>query len=376
MPSIWTYSDPSDRGYGLFKRKIFAALATFGWDTHIAEAPLLDADSKSILREDLLSYPADWIFLINQPVAQFYEYLEIQSKQQPLPQKFLVWYLDDPHFFIHQPLEANEHVLCFDETYLDHVMNYKPAWCGFFPLAADMEEEGCFDPAYQCDVSFVGGLIDQSGRRNQLPPEMQAYIDLLVEEKLRQPYLSFDQLSDMHPFAPGKKIDLSPQVHHYLYWETNNRYRIRLLEALGDFDLHIYGNEDWNKVAAGSPVMKHFKGPADPVKQLPAIFVSSKINLNIHSVQCRGSLNQRDFNAPIAGGFLLSDWVPASARYFDPGEEAVYFKDIKDLRAKINYYLKHPEERNRIIKSGRKNVLQQHTYLKRVEQLMYILDLL
>jgi hypothetical protein len=81
-----------------------------------------------------------------------------------------------------------------------------------------------------------------------------------------------------------------------------------------------------------------FPRPIDPVEELPSVFASSRINLNIHSVQCRGSLNQRDFNAPMAGGFLLSDWVPAAGRFFSPGIEAVYWSGIDDLRRKIAFY--------------------------------------
>jgi hypothetical protein len=375
MPSMWSYSDPADRGYGLFKRRIFHALKALGWQTHLAEAPLLDPASKALLREDLAAHPSDWIFLINQPAAQFYEYIGWPPSQRPLPSQKLVWYLDDPHFFIQQPLDPNEHVVCFDETYLDYVETFKPASCGFWPLGADMEGAGVYREALACDVCFVGGLVDQSFRRVQLSPAMQAYVDRLIEKKVELSYVSFEELISRYPIAPGKCIQLNPQVMHYLYWETNNRYRMQVLEALTDFDLRIYGNKDWPALIASSPLQRFFCGEADPVRELPDIFVSSKININIHSIQCMGSLNQRDFNAPVAGGFLLSDWVPACAKYFTAGEEAIYWSDIFDLRAKIAYYLHHADEREAIVQKGRERVLRDHTYTQRVTQLLQTLPM-
>jgi len=374
MPSIWSYSDSSDRGYGLFKRRLFRELEIRGWRAHLAEASLIDPAAKPQLRDHWFDHPSDWILLINQTAAHFYEYLEIPPDQRPVSVKKIVWFLDDPRFFVTQAFEAEEYVFCFDETYLDFLRENNPRFCGFMPLAADVAEAGVYDPAFASEVCFVGGMIDQSERRRQLSPEMTEYVDRLVEEKLRQRFKTFDQLAEEIPFAPGKRIHITPQVAHYLYWEANIRYRIRTLEALADFDLRIYGNEDWERLLSGSLLLRRFHGPADPVRDLPRIFVSAKINLNIHSIQCRGSLNQRDFNAPLAGGFLLSDWVPAAGSYFSPGVEAVYWSDINDLRQKIVYYLAHERERAAIVKRGQQRAQRDHTYHRRIQQLLSVLD--
>ena len=373
MPSIWSYSDSSDRGFGLFKRRIFRVLNDLGWTTQLAEASLLDPASKALIRNHLSEHPSDWILLINQTSAHFYEYLEIPPDRRPLERKKIVWFLDDPRFFVTQPFEREEFVFCFDETYLDFLNRFNPSFRGFLPLACDLSEAGRFDPAYACEVCFVGGVIDQSDRRRQLSPDMTEYVDRLVEQKLLQRHTSFDELAERIPIAPGKQITITPQVAHYLYWEANNRYRVRVLESLADFDLRIYGNEDWLKVLDGSPLLTRFHGPADPVRDLPRIFASARININIHSIQCRGSLNQRDFNAPVGGGFLLSDWVPSAGKYFEPGVEAVYWSDMRDLRTKVKYYLSHETERKVVVQRGKERVLRDHTYDRRIRQLLSLL---
>lgn len=370
MPSIWSYCDTSDRGFGLFKRRIFEQLRSLGWQTNLAEAELLGPDARGVLRDHWRAHPSDWVLLINQSGGQLIDYLELPAEELPASVCKWVWYLDDPRFFMDRAFLPNEYVFSFDETYIPYIQANQPAAAGFWPLGADMVRKGVVRDEYACDVSFVGGVIDQSSKRAQLGPEMQAYVDRLVTRKLAERENTFDELTELEPFAPGKQIRLTPQVSHYLYWEANNRYRLQVMEALSRFDLRIYGNEDWQTLLDGSPLLNHFHGPIDPVRELPDVFVSSRVNINIHSIQCRGSLNQRDFNAPMAGGFLLSDWVPAASRYFQPDQEAIFWSDLDDLCDKVEYWIIHPEERAAVVEQGRRRVVSQHTYEHRVRQIV------
>lgn len=369
MPSIWTYCDPSDRGFGLFKRRVLQALQRLGWKVFLAEFPLLDPRSKQRIAHHLEQTSPDWIFLINQSSRQLCTYLELSSDQHWIERPTLIWYLDDPHFFVEQEFGEHDIVLSFDETYLPFLSGLKPSRLGWMPLAADISCPGTFDPAYACDISFVGGVIDQTYRRAQLSSAIVAYVDRLVELKLNHREKSFYELIDEHPISPGKTIQINPQVAHYLYWEANNRYRLSILERLMKYDLRIYGNEDWKVLLRDSPLSDRYHGPIDPVRDLPSVFASSKINLNIHSIQCQGSLNQRDFNAPMASGFLLSDWVPAAGRFFQPGKEAVYWASVNDLIDKVEFYLNYPKEKVEIIQSGRRRVMNDHTYSRRMESI-------
>ncbi len=374
MPHIWSYSDNALRGYGIFKRKLFQALEACGWDASLAISPLLDPETKPYFRKHFFESGCDWILLINQTASQFYEYLDIPAYQRPLPQNKIVWFLDDPSFFIDRPFESNEYVFSFDETYLKVLKEHHATHYGILPLAADMEIEGQYDKKWACDVCFVGGVIDQSEKRNQLSPDMQRYVDRLVELKLQNREKSFHQLALEYPIEAGKCISISPQVAHYLYWEANNRYRLETVKSLEDFDIRIYGSDDWQNLLKGTSLENQFFGSIDPMNELPHLFASAKINLNIHSIQCRGSLNQRDFNAPLAGGFLLSDWVPAAGRFFKSGVEAIYWSDFKDFRRKVAYYLENEDERHDVIEKGKMRVRQDHLYEKRVIQLLKTLE--
>jgi len=291
MPSIWSYSDPADRGFGLFKRRILQVFSELEWEIFLSEEPLLVETSKTKIRNHLFNHDPDWLFLINQTSIQFYDYIELPLDQRPLPQKKIIWFLDDPHFFVTHPLETAEYVFCFDETYLDYLKQFSSNGVGFLPLAADVSQPGKYDSQFECDVCFVGGVIDQSERRNQLSEEMREYVDRLVELKLQQRSRSFYELAGEYTYQPGKQITITPQVAHYLYWEANNRYRLKIVQALSDYHLKIYGNEDWERILQGVDLLQNYYGPCDPVTELPNLCATVPIHLNIHSVQCQGSLN-------------------------------------------------------------------------------------
>ena len=373
--SIWSFSDVSDRGFGTFKRRLFAALEKHGWTTHLAVDELGSPGFQDRLRDDLANHPTDFLLLINQPASQFYRYLNTAPSRDLVRRRKIVWFLDDPTFYLDRPFEPSEIVCLFDDTYADSLRPFKPRIVLHFPLACDIPAPGEFERRFSCEAAFVGGLQDQTARREQLPQEMRAYIDRLVEAKLSTRWKRMEDLVEEIPYAPGKRIQLDPQVRHFLYWETNNRYRIELLEQLSDLDLRIYGNEDWGPLLENSSVRDKFLGPIDPNTELPSLFASTQVNLNIHSVQCSGSLNQRDFNAPLTGGFLLSDWVPGAARFFEPDVEAAFFTDGNDLRAKVDFFLQNAEKRESIVQAGRTRVLQHHTYDHRVAQLLDALSL-
>ncbi len=58
--------------------------------------------------------------------------------------------------------------------------------------------------------------------------------------------------------------------------------------------------------------------------------------------------------------------------YFVPDEDFVYYTDQQDLLNKIEYYLTHDEERERIAKNGCEKVRSQHTLRQRVQDIMEI----
>jgi hypothetical protein len=70
---------------------------------------------------------------------------------------------------------------------------------------------------------------------------------------------------------------------------------------------------------------------------------------------------------------MISDNIPIiTPNPFEDEKHCIYFDDIKDLKEKIDYYLKHDDERIEIAKAGKRHLDNFHTNQKRSE---YFLDI-
>ena len=101
--------------------------------------------------------------------------------------------------------------------------------------------------------------------------------------------------------------------------------------------------------------------------EMYSVFDNSKINLNFTGITAytKGSnilfdrirtIKLRPFEILAVGGFCLSEISIGLSQCFKDGEEIVYFRNKKELKKKIDYYLKHPEEASKIGKAGLKAV--------------------
>lgn len=79
----------------------------------------------------------------------------------------------------------------------------------------------------------------------------------------------------------------------------------------------------------------------------------SDINLNFTR---KGGTSDRVYKVLAAGGFLLTQEWPGMLSEFSPGMDFATFTDIADMCTKIDFYLEHKEERQRIAKNGHASV--------------------
>jgi len=134
---------------------------------------------------------------------------------------------------------------------------------------------------------------------------------------------------------------------------------VRLKKRL-DSRFRIYGRwplAGWSGVARllkGKPALwSRIKSVSDEAKM--KLYYRTKIGFNMHlSPVPRETGNMRMYEAPAHGMMLLCDKAGLNAheRIFEPGKEAVFYDSIEDAMEKIDYYLKHDEERERIARAG------------------------
>jgi spore maturation protein CgeB len=85
--------------------------------------------------------------------------------------------------------------------------------------------------------------------------------------------------------------------------------------------------------------------------------------------------NQRIFDVPAAGGFLLTDNRAQLADLFDPDREIATYGCIEGLGEMMKKYLSDRQEANRITHAARKRILHEHTYVHRVQSMLRSVDI-
>lgn len=145
--------------------------------------------------------------------------------------------------------------------------------------------------------------------------------------------------------------------------------REAILKELTDFNLRIYGWKGWEN----SSLKKYYFGPlnlADSIK----VYQSSKISLNINILPVINGVNFKTFEIPASGGFQITDYRSDIDKLLVDGGEVVIFKNIKDLRDKISYYLSNDKSLE-IIKNARIRIREEHTIEKRLNQMLKIISI-
>ena len=130
-----------------------------------------------------------------------------------------------------------------------------------------------------------------------------------------------------------------------------SKRREQTLGPLNGLPVQIWG-WGWNKRAHRSFTSGAECKPQINMEDMMEVFVSSKINVNILTLENRDTTNFRNFEIPAAGGFQLSERSDEILQLFDEDKEIVCFGSADELKSKCAYYLKNETERRRIASNG------------------------
>lgn len=151
----------------------------------------------------------------------------------------------------------------------------------------------------------------------------------------------------------------------------NRRLAFRHLLGYG---LRIWGTE-WEGDPALAPHVQ-MAGRRLSTEECVAVFNATDVNLNLHSsvsardlVPAGDFVNPRTFELAACGAFQLVD-----RRELLPGlfaeDELATFGSMEELKALLDHYLAHPEERRALAERARARVLAEHSYERRMSDLL------
>lgn len=110
-------------------------------------------------------------------------------------------------------------------------------------------------------------------------------------------------------------------------------------------------------------------GPVE-VDEMFHIMRESTISLNFANSKGADQIKARCFEVSGAGGFLLTEEVNGIERFYLSGQEIATFGSDDELVRKITHYLDNPAERDRIAIAGYLRTMREHTYERRLEEVL------
>lgn len=152
-------------------------------------------------------------------------------------------------------------------------------------------------------------------------------------------------------------------------------YREKVIRELLEegISIHVYGDSWKNSPLAENPGLICHE--AVSIGESLAVWRDSRISLNIMSWH-KGGFTERIANMLLCGTVAVSDKSWYLNEHFTDGKDMVLF-DLQEpgkLAEQIKYLLAHEEKRKKIAAAGRKKALAEHTWKKRTEELLDVLE--
>jgi spore maturation protein CgeB len=290
-----------------------------------------------------------------------------------------VWFVDDPRpVLLSQKrfITADMTAFCWERDYVEVLRNAGFTNVHFLPLAAD---PAFFSPDPKpkhpiISLAFAGTSMAGNFRtslRNKFlwKKEIEPFVSKVAEALLESPSTNIHSLiiqfsSDSDISLPFHDERNRIWLQSYIIHTAGMIKRKRTIESLKNYSIELFGDKDGWTELLGNGYTIH--PPVDYATQLCNVYHSTTINLNITSCQMTTAVNQRVFDVPVSGNFLITDFQKDIEEFFD-SDEIVTYSSLEELHEKYTWYASSEESRTNVINKARARILQQHTYKNRYQ---------
>jgi spore maturation protein CgeB len=336
-----------------------------------------DAANFSGFLSGLLEFQPDFLFCINHIGFDKAGRLTGLLRESELPAA--VWYVDNPDFIIKaypQNVSPWVHLFVWDRHYLNDLEALGFSHLSYLPLATDPQ---LFRPYRtpplwkfeEMDAAFVGSTwtqrVGQQLARFQGDPGKLKLIEGAARAFVESPaYKAREELAELFPGLAELPVQEQIDLEAAVLWRASQLHRLESIIPLTRMGLQVYGDRAWEDFL---PDRGAYGGPIAYNRELPAFYQCVGVNLNVTSLQMKDGLNQRVFDVPAAGSFLLTDFKESLRDLFQEDEVATY-QSPEEAREKLQYFQPRPEARRALTARARERVLAQHTFVHRVRTML------
>jgi len=304
------------------------------------------------------------------------------------------WFVDNPHLILSRYsglATTGTALFTWDADNVETLRAAGYANVHSLPLATDPRR---FRPglpagpeAWRTDVSFVGDSMASSVRRSLAAcaavPELAREYAHIAEgfgasrERDVDAYLASARPELSARLRATGDVALRLACESLVTWEATRQYRQACVSALEPFAPLIVGDEEgWRaawKERFGGAGRARFLSRLDYYADLPRFYPMSAVSLNCTSRQMKGAVNQRVFDVPACGGFVLTDRRAQLDALFEPGREALVYDGPQEIPALVERCLGDADLRERVSRAARSRILAEHTYVHRLSRLLDIM---
>jgi len=129
-----------------------------------------------------------------------------------------------------------------------------------------------------------------------------------------------------------------------------------------------------DSLSRSSPVAARHRGEVWGMAMYRAL-ARSRVTLNRHiNVAENNANNMRLYEATGVGTLLITDRKDNLGELFEVGKEVVAYSTPAEAAELIRYYIDHPDEAREIARAGQARTLREHTYQRRMEELVPVLE--
>ena len=335
----------------------------------------------------LTSFKPDFVLTVNHLGVDHEGVLTALLDQLDVP--LASWFVDNPHLILgaYRNLDMQRTALfTWDLDNLDSLRAMGFAHVFHLPLGADptrfAPHRARPDREWAAPISFVGNsMLTKTVKRLEAsrPSPRLVEAGLMVAKAFGESgepcsgrflVKNFPELR--RDFEALETPARRQAFETFLTWQATLMYRLDCVLRILDFGPLIVGDPGWKELLKDRPGWK-YHAELSYYDDLPDFYPLSDINFNCTSRQMMGAVNQRVFDVPCCGAFLLTDYRRGMEDLFEPGTEVAFYNHPDEIPGLVELYQENPEKRRAVAEAARRRVLAEHTYDHRMTRLLALM---
>ncbi len=356
----------------------------------------LDPRFKSELKRYIRNEQIDLIFTSN-----YFPIVSDACHESDTP--YISWCYDNPLILTYSKTVFHycNYIFLFDTQMVQNLQALGVEHAYYMPMAVNAKRLNSLKASpeqkktVQADISFVGSLYTEKhtlyDRMECLDGHTKGYLEgimaaqqLIYGADILEPSLTDDIIEKLLGCMPIELHADGLETYQYVYANYFLCRKITQTERTGLLQLishalpaMVSGSGQKPKplklyTPESTPFLPDVEnmGTVHYLHEMPLVFRHSKINLNITLRSIKNGIPLRAMDIMGAGGFLLTNYQNDFNHHFTDGEDYASFSSPAEMLDKIEYYLSHDAERQKIAENGWKKVCSGHTYEKRIKEML------